>query len=306
LPKTKARQAHSRGQSTGRSVKSRGGVFWVVSAVLQVSLPAPLAGAQQGEPTDESEACLIAAERAQPLMRQKRLREARAELEMCARDVCPRIARTDCRSWLADVVSEQPSIVIAAHEVRGTEVHDVHGVRAIIDGAIAADNVDATRVIVDPGPHRLHLERAGADALEQEIDVHEGDKDRVVHVYWRAPAAAGVPRQGIPPALAVTAVAGAAAVGAGAYLEIAGLVRRGELGSSCQTTRTCSQSQVDAARNLTRAGDITIGAGLLVLACAAYLYFSRPPAAAPVRTDYLTWTLGPVVGGIAGGVEGRW
>jgi hypothetical protein len=271
-----------------------------------VLLHAPPAAAQKGPPADESEACLTAAERAQPLMRQKRLREARAELEMCARDVCPRIARTDCRSWLADVVSEQPSIVIAAHEVRGTEVHDVHGVRAIIDGAIAADNVDAMRVVVDPGPHRLHLERAGAEALEQEIDVREGDKDRIVHVYWRAPAAAAPPRPGIPTGLLVAGVGGLAAVGAGTYLEITGLVRRAELGSSCQLNRTCAQSQVDAARNLTRAGDITIGAGLLVLACAAYLYFARPAGSPPVRTDQLTWTLGPAAGGVTAWVKSGW
>jgi hypothetical protein len=269
-----------------------------------VSLPAPAGAQQASSPTDESEACLSAAERAQPLMREKRLREARAELEMCARDVCPRIARTDCRGWLADVVAKQPSIVIAAHEVRGTEVNDVHGVRAIIDGAIAADNVDSARVVVDPGPHRLHLERAGAEPLEQEIDVREGDKDRVVHVYWRTPAAV-LPRQPIPTALVVAAIAGGAAVGAGTYLEVAGLVRRGELGS-CQPSRTCSQSQVDEARNLTRAGDVTIVAGLLVLACSAYLYFTRPAGSPPAHTDHLTWTVGPAPGGVAAGVGARW
>ena len=37
------------------------------------------------------------------------------------RDACPRVARTDCREWLAEATDAQPSIVIAAHEVRGDE-----------------------------------------------------------------------------------------------------------------------------------------------------------------------------------------
>ena len=64
--------------------------------------------AAPGEGAPEVEVCFSAAERAQPLMKQKRMREARAELEVCARDLCPRAARNDCREWLADVTRREP------------------------------------------------------------------------------------------------------------------------------------------------------------------------------------------------------
>src|SRR5271166_4417569 len=119
------------------------------AAILCVTTGVTAAQAQEAPPepgnTGEADACFGAAERAQPLLRQKRLREARALLEVCARDVCPRVARTDCREWLAEATDAQPSIVIAAHELRGRdEVRDVHGVRATIDTTIVLEAADAS------------------------------------------------------------------------------------------------------------------------------------------------------------------
>src|SRR5258708_32736321 len=95
------------------------------------------ASAQPEESSQEADACFTAAERAQPLMKDKRFREARAELEMCARDVCPRVARTDCRDWLSQVGVAQPSLVIAAHEINARhQPRDVLGVRATTDAGI--------------------------------------------------------------------------------------------------------------------------------------------------------------------------
>src|SRR5260221_6239099 len=127
------------------SARGRLGTALVAVTFLHVVLAESPARAQEGaEVQSEAEGCFAAAERAQPLMRQRRFREARADLETCARDVCPRVARTDCRSWLADVAEQQPSIVIAAHDVRGDEVREVHGVRAVVDGAIVVERADAS------------------------------------------------------------------------------------------------------------------------------------------------------------------
>jgi hypothetical protein len=267
--------------------------------------PTPPLHAQERAAADESNACFAAAEQAQPLMRQKRLREARVALEMCARDVCPRIARTDCRNWLADVVSEQSSVRIAPQEVRGSEVHDLHGVRAIIDGAIAMENADVNAVTVDPGRHRLRVERAGAEALEQDIDVREGEKDHVIHVYWRAAAPVAPPpheQREVPQAAYVTGALGVAAVAAGTYFELLGLARRGDLNGKCQPTRTCAQSDVDSARTLVGIGDASLGIGLLLLTGAGYLYWTRPAA----RHDQITWMVSPLPTGWAAGFERSW
>jgi hypothetical protein len=290
-------------------VRYRRAVIYALPIAIPVALQAPLARAQGSAPADESDACFTSAERAQPLTRQKRLREARAELEMCARDVCPRVVRADCRNWLADVVSEQPSIVIAPHEIRGAEVHDVHGVRVIVDGAIAVTNADANPVMIDPGPHRLHLERAGAEAIEQDIDIREGEKDRVVHVYWRIAAEIAPslpPPQGTAPAVYVFGGVGVAAVGAGTYLEIAGLLAHSNLNSMCRPPNLCTQDQVDPAHNLSIAGDVTLGAGLLLLAVAGYFYFTRPTTSTSSRRGHLTWAVDGHPRGLGASLRGSW
>ncbi|MDP9002953.1 MAG: hypothetical protein M3O46_22915 [Myxococcota bacterium] len=286
-------------------MRCRATVGWVVSAVL--TLHSPLAGAQETTKGEaDTDACFAAAERAQPLMKQKKLRQARAELETCARDVCPRIARTDCRGWLADVVSEQPSIVIVTHEVRGSEVHDLFGVRATIDGVIVVQNIEMAPVVVDPGAHRLHLEAVGVRPLDEDIDVREGEKRRIVHAYFQAPVTTAPPRENLPPAVYAVGALGVVAVSVGTYFEVVGLSRRGDLTSSCQPTRTCAQSQVDAARNLTLGGDVTIGAGLLLLATAAYLYVAHLGADPPLRTDRSNRAIGLTPAGSVMGLRWHW
>jgi hypothetical protein len=257
----------------------------------------------------EADACFTAAERAQPLVKQKRLREARAELEVCARDVCPRIARTDCRDWLADVGRFQPSIVIAAREVNESgNARDVTGVRAIIDGAIVVDRVDSRPIPIDPGAHHLHVEKAGLAPLEQNIEIHEGEKARPVTFSWQTsfsvppPLDAAEPPRPTPPSVYVMGALGLVGVGVGTYLEVTGLEKRNEL-QSCAPS--CSQNKVDDARNVVRAGDITIGVGALFVLGAGILYLARPAASSPPAADQSTLVGGPIPGGWMVGVRGR-
>jgi hypothetical protein len=268
------------------------------------------AQAQESPPeagkSEEADACFGAAERAQPLLRQKRLREARALLEVCARDVCPRVARTDCREWLAEATDAQPSIVIAAHELRGRDdVRDIHGVRATIDTTIVLDAADAGALAIDPGRHRIRLDWSGGGPIEQNVDVHEGDKNRQIDFYWRAQTTvAFTPARSVPASVYLTATLGAVALAVGAGFEAAGLSQRQKL-DSCQQTRSCSQSDVDSARDLTRVGDITLGASALLLVSAAVLYVLRP-VPEPARAEGDTgWVFRPVPGGFVGGFCGN-
>ena len=195
-----------------------------LSALVASGLVAPATAHAQQAPAaaatdDTAEVCFSAAERAQPLLRQKKLREARAVLELCSREACPRVARTDCREWLAEATDAQPSIVIAAHEIRGDEPpRDVGGVRAVIDDALVVDRVDATPIVIDPGHHRLRLERAGVDPIFQDIDIRDGEKGRVVDVYWRVSAAV-VPTRPVPASVFLSGAVGIFAVGLGTYFE---------------------------------------------------------------------------------------
>jgi hypothetical protein len=282
-------------------VRLRSAALLSVAVIATTSAPLPAradAPPREPSPDDTAEACFGAAERAQPLLRQKKLREARVLLEACARDVCPRVARSDCREWLAEATDAQPSIVIEAHEIVGKAApRDVSGVRAVIDDALIVDHVDATPVVIDPGRHRLRLERPGADPLVQEIEVHEGEKARVVDVYWRE-ADVAVPTRPVPPSVYVTGALGLVAAGVGAYFEASGLSRRHDL-DACKPT--CPQSQVNSARTQTGVGDATLGGGLLLLTGALVLYLTRPTVDVPARKDRTSWMAPWVLAATPGG-----
>jgi hypothetical protein len=269
---------------------------WVVATARAEEAPAVA-------PQDTADACFSAAERAQPLLRQKKLREARALLDVCARDLCPRVARSDCREWLAEATDAQPSIVISAHEVGGGgPARDVRGVRAIIDDALIVDRVDTTPIVIDPGRHRLRLERAGADAVIRDVDISEGEKGRVVDVYWHV-AATVIPSRPVPSSVFVAGAVGLLAAGVGAYFEFSGLSQRHDLDTSCKPTATCTQSQVDSARTQLRVGDAVVGGGLLFLAGAMVLYLTRPATHAEPEPEQSGW-IGVVPGGVVAGARG--
>jgi hypothetical protein len=248
---------------------------------------------------DEAEACFGAAERAQPLLRLKRFREARAVLEVCARDVCPRAAKTDCRQWLAEATDAQPSILIVAHETRGHDTRDVHGVRATIDETFVVEDADTSPLKIDPGRHRIKLERPDAPPVEQTVDVHEGDKNHIVDFAWRI-AAPPLATRPVPVSVYATLGIGGAAALVGAIFEGAGLAKRGDL-DGCMPS--CAPGAVDTARSLTRVGDISLGVAALFGVSSAILYVVRPTVEPPAEAPGSAWLVEPVPGGVVGGLR---
>ena len=57
---------------------------------------------------DEVDTCIAAAERGEPLKKAGRLREARADLGGCVREVCPRVVRDACREMTAAIDDAMP------------------------------------------------------------------------------------------------------------------------------------------------------------------------------------------------------
>ena len=284
----------------------------------------PDAHAQGDRASPDVEACFAAAEKAQPLMKQRKLRAAQHALEVCARESCPRAARTDCRTWLADVTRAEPTVVFVAREERPNgESRAVDDVRVSVDGEVLVPaRLEVSGVSLDPGVHTLTFVHAGFDAVEQRIDVREGERDREVDVVFRASA----PLAGTPPAppvpvlppdrpvppeaptsrpvpVAVYGLAGAAVVtlGIGVVMEGLGLSDRSHLVDTCQPTRSCAPSDVDSARNRVMAGDIALGVSALLFAGTAYVYFTRDtqPASGSLRLR-----LGPSAKGVFAGLEG--
>jgi len=294
-------------------------------ALLATATGLPDARAQGDHPSSDVEACFSAAEQAQPLMKQRKLRAAQRHLEVCARESCPRAARTDCRTWLADVTRAVPTVVFVAREERPSgESRSVDDVRVSVDGEVlVAAHLEQKAVPLDPGVHTLTFVHAGFDPVEQRIDVREGERDREVDVVFRANAPPGgpppPPSPRLPPGPPVTpeaptsrpvpfavyglAGAGVVALGVGVVMEGLGLSDRSHLVDTCQPTRSCAPSDVDSARNQVMAGDIVIGVSALLFAGSAYLYFTRDTRPAP-SSGGLRLRVGPSGRGIFAGLEG--
>jgi len=286
----------------------------------------PDAHAQGDHPSSDVEACFAAAEQAQPLMKQRKLRAAQRHLEACARESCPRAARTDCRTWLADVIRAEPTVVFVAREERPNgESRAVEDVRVSVDGEVlVASRLEVSAIPLDPGVHALTFVHPGFDPVEQRIDVREGERDREVDVVFRAstPSAGAPPAPSAPPpppdrpeppeaptsrpvpfAMYGLAGAGVVALGFGIVMEGLGLSDRSHLVDTCQPTRSCAPSDVDSARNRVMAGDIAIGVSALLFAGSAYLYLTRDTRPASSGGG-LRLRFGPSGRGVLAGLEG--
>jgi hypothetical protein len=306
---------------------------WAFTLVPALLVHAADVHAQPRHATD-AEACFEAAERAQPLMKERKLRAASRELSVCARDVCPRAARTDCRAWLDEVTRVQPTLVLRAREARaaGGDVA-VDDVRVTVDGeTLVPQRIDETPVPVDPGPHAFHFEHGDFPPVDQRLDLREGEARRIVDIVFRpagAPAATPPPStlsapsspstppptSPAPPAADREATpaptltwlllgGGAVALGVGITFEATGLSARSNLVSGCGASRTCAQSSVDSAHNQVLVGDIGVGLGVALLAGAAYAYFTRGPAAPSRDAAWLHFGFGPAPGGVVGALGG--
>ncbi|HEY3820711.1 MAG TPA: hypothetical protein VGL81_26275 [Polyangiaceae bacterium] len=283
--------------------------------------------AQASQAPSDAEACFSAAEQAQPLMKQHKLRAAEQKLHVCARESCPRAARTDCRTWLADVTRAEPTVVFVAREERPSgESRAVDDVRVSVDGeVIVPAHLEVSAVPLDPGVHTVTFQHAGFDPVEQRIDVREGERDRQVDVVFRAsgpasvappvpqvhvapppeaPVAPEAPSTTRPVPVAVYGLAGAGlvAVGLGAVMEGWGLSDRSHLADTCQPTRSCAPSDVDSARTRVMVGDVALGVGALLFAGSAYLYLTRDTRAS--SSGALRLRFAPSARGVYAGLEG--
>src|SRR5262245_49024443 len=133
----------------------RGASAFLVAAVL-------LGIGDRASAADEKLACVTAAETAQQQRSANKLRQARASLHICARDVCPAVVRSDCTQWLAEVEASVPTIVLRAQDPRGADLTDV---KVQLDGAPIADKIDGLPIEVDPGQHVLSWEHTGSKKL---------------------------------------------------------------------------------------------------------------------------------------------
>jgi len=254
------------------------------------------AGPADAEPNDAEpgetapNVCVSAYEDNQILRRGGELLAARDKLLVCAQSQCPEAVRADCMQWLDELQRSIPTIVVAARDVSGA---DTTSVRLFIDGALAAESLDGRPIALDPGAHDLRFEH-GDERIDQKVVVQQGAHERAIVVSFAPetpPAAApvsppppDVAEEPGPPALAfVLGGLGLAALGAFAGFGLVGRSEAGDLNDTCGPTRTCAESDIDAARTKLIVADVSLGVGVVSLGIATTLLVlhatSEPEAA---------------------------
>ena len=225
----------------------------------------------------DKRACVAASDDAQRLRSAGHLLEARAKLVACADASCPSIVREACGSWLNEVATAIPSIVLAAKET--TPSCDPHGapverdlvdVDVSIDGRHLASKLDGRAAELDPGTHALRL-RAGVSHYDASIVVQEGAKLRPIDA-----TLAG------PPPICSTATVGtgpivaaglsAASLGTFAYFALRGNGRYHQLLGSCGPS--CSPDEVSPVTTDFVVADVALGLGIVAAGVATWLFLA--------------------------------
>jgi hypothetical protein len=259
---------------------------------------------------DETDACLAASDKGQKERDDGHLLEARKQLLLCSRDVCPRLVRNDCEKWASEVQERMPTIVFGARDAHGTDLVEV-GVE--IDGATVTTKLDGRPIPVDPGEHRLRLLHEGDAPVEQKVVTREREKGRTIVVDFGAqpqatpaetPAPAGEEKSGPPVTVWVLGGVGAVALGSFAYFGLTGASDASNLRNTCAPR--CSDSSVSNVRQKLLIADISLGAGVISLGVAGVLllmsgHHAEPP---PPHDARLSFDLTPVAAGQVAVVRG--
>ncbi len=214
--------------------------------------------------------------------------EAREQLLACARDACPNIIRKDCTQWLSEVDLALPTVVVNARDSLG---HDVIEVTVTVDGQPFTTGLDGKSIPIDPGVHTFRFETKGAPPVEEKVVVHQGEKDRNLLVTFKTESDAPLPyalppeslttpeprhAAGVPVASIVLAGVGVVALGSFAYFGATGRSDASNLRDTCAPS--CAPSRVDDVKTKLLVADISLSAGVVAIAAAAVIYFTRPRA----------------------------
>jgi hypothetical protein len=128
---------------------------------------------------DAKAECVDAYGKAQTLRDAHRLASARDQLRICARSSCTQFIAKDCTSWLVDIESRIPSVVLVAKDATGAEVN---AVTISLDGNVLSKSLDGRSIDIDPGQHTFAFATTDGRKTEKSILVIEGQKAQKVSV----------------------------------------------------------------------------------------------------------------------------
>lgn len=255
---------------------------------------------------DEQKSCIAASEKAQQLKNAGKLSEAREQLVICNREVCPKLVQQDCSEWMRELLSSLPSIVPGARDKRGRDLVEV---RVVVDGKVMTETLDGKPIALDPGVHRFRFETKGAPAIDEQVVVRQGEKNRILTVTFATPddksggGTAWQPHPREEPSKALP-IAAYSLAGAGLIVGTVALIIDLGANSDAQNLRdtcapNCRQEDVDDIDSRYTLAGVTAGIGGALFLTGAILFvvhITEPTSRTSARSP--TW-ITPRPGGAA-------
>jgi hypothetical protein len=250
---------------------------------------------------DDRTACVDAYKQAQLRRKAGALLEAREQLLVCSRDVCPNVVKTDCVPWLGEVTRAIVTIVVEATDADGKALTDV---RVSADGATLTTRLDGRPIEIDPGDRVLRFETPGAPPVEQRVSLIAGERERRLRVTLARrdlavpqalqPVASPPPAHVGPFSVPVVALGGVGVVGVTGFVAF-GLIGNGEKSDLDQQMckPNCPSSEVTTVERNYVIADVSLGVGVVSLAVAAVLFLTR----SPTRKEAVSFDALPARGG---------
>jgi hypothetical protein len=238
-------------------------VILVVSFVLVMTSRSAFAA---DDPT-----CIQAYEQTQALRKASRLRQAREQAALCARDSCAAVLAKDCAKWFTELEQSIPTVTF---QVRGPDGNEATKVRVSMDGQVIAERLEGKSVPVDIGAHTFKFEllEGKGGVAEKKAIINEGDKNRKIEVEIRG-AEHAVEARPIPISVWVTGIISVAALGGGIFMALDGSSQESDL-EACKPA--CQANSVNKVQRRYAAADILFTTSALTAIGAVYLYLTRP------------------------------
>jgi hypothetical protein len=280
--------------------------LWAHSSASAPPPPSP-------KPSGPTGVCAKSVQEARQLIDAGHLRRARDAYARCAQATCGGLISQQCRSKLQQLETDVPSVIAVATDAAGAQRVDV---RVSVDGELLASQIDGRSLEVDPGLHEFSFSTQQGDVSTEKVLILQGQRNRVIPVQLKQKAAAPLaaettaPLHVSEPAPNVTEQASAAkslradearstttravstdgAPSAPVLAYVVGGVGVAAVGSAFllahwgrednllldRCAPNCSQDSVDHVSNMYLAADITLGAGVVALGAATWLFLSRP------------------------------
>ncbi|MBK6513372.1 MAG: hypothetical protein IPG04_04420 [Polyangiaceae bacterium] len=268
----------------------------LVAASLALLAPAVAAAA----PTKQ--ACVASYEQGQKLRAEGKLSAARSEFAVCAESTCPDLTKTDCATWLTEVDASLPTVTFFVTDPSGKDVSDV---KVTVDGAVVAERLDGKSVALDPGPRKLRFERAGELAIDVEVVVREGEKNRRIEARFGAATTQERPSGVAAVSPAAWALGASGLVGVAIFGVLGGVALQEKSDADESCAPDCTDDVVDSIRTKLIAADVALSVGLAALGAGVAIGIATGLSGGDAKKPDAALFLAPSPSGVFGGFSAK-